>query len=196
MNREMNSGAFIRETVAPLLPSRGPVDTCPAVGIDEGLNNRQWVDPMLKRLVEESVISTAIPLWDQLRRRESGELFELVGSSGRKMREFFPSYDIGRPVKGHSTSDEDVVALLTSEFLSRDRVCLLTQNTKRDHGGLRSILELEIAPILENLKPKRLGILVLCQKPGSLLKEYTVLVEAILRAEIIAPGFEWRIVPN
>lgn len=192
----MNSGAFIRETVAPLLPKRGPVGISPVVGIDEGMNNSRWVGPMLKRLIAANAICAAIPLWYQLRRRDSGELLTLVGSSGKTMREFFPTHDIGRPVRGHSTPDEDVVALLTSEFLSRDRVCLLTQNKKRDCDGLRCILESEIAPVLESLEPKRLGLLVLCQTPGSSLKEYSAAVERILRDETIAPGFEWRIVPN
>lgn len=73
---------------------------------------------------------------------------------------------------------------------------MLTQNTKNDAAGLRRILQNEIAPALEELEPKQLGLLVLVQKPGSQLKEYCASVEYWLTTKKIEPGFRWEIVPE
>jgi hypothetical protein len=83
-----------------------------------------------------------------------------------------------------------------SYFVTNDRLCLLTQNTRNDAAGLRWILQTEVAPALDALQPKRLGLLALVQKPGSPLSEYCGSVEHWLSTRDVEPGFRWQLAPE
>lgn len=193
MPRHVNPGLFIRETVAPLLLSRTVSDPRPVLGIDEGLNDKQHVEPMVRRLLARGIVSMATPLWWQFRVKRDGTRISFLGTPNR-VRPL--NLDLGRHARGTSCPDEVVVAQLVAYFLNNDRLCLLTQNTKSDLAGLRWILETEVAPVLEELVPKRLGLLALVQKPGSRLEEYCALVERRLTTEEIQAGFRWELLPE
>jgi hypothetical protein len=194
MSRHSNPAAFIRETVGPSLVSRARSDHRPVLGIDEGLNDRQHVEPMTRRLVARGIVSMATPLWYQSRVLSDGTRINVLGSA------ISPSSltpDTGRPSRpAVSWPDEGVVTQLVTYFLTNDRLCLLTHNTRNDLAGLRRILQTEVAPALDALQPKRLGLLALVQKPGSPLNEYCGSVEHWLATRDVEPGLRWQLVPG
>ena len=164
MSRLMNSGNFLRHTVAPLLIHRGPINSMPVIGVDEGLNNEEHVYSLLVRLIQKGTIIKSIGLWYHIWETWSGKKEMIYGSPSDFLKTI---RGISRQLRGQSTPDEEVIALLTSEFLSSDRIVLLTQNKANNRDGLRWILEREVAPALEDMDPKRLGLLVLCRTPKS-----------------------------
>jgi hypothetical protein len=185
--RQFDIAEFFRDTLAPGLASIGRREPSLILGIDEGLNNPQYVGTLAADLVACGIASESIPLWYAQRKTKDGQKFSVLGNSVSKSL-LMP--DIGRTVPGASWPDEGVVALLVVNFLKADRVCLLTQNTKRDRNGLRDILESEVARALSELR--QLGLLVLAQKPGSKLKEYAAAVRAQLSSFGVPAGFQWK----
>jgi hypothetical protein len=193
MLRQFTPGLFIRDTVGPSLGSRTVTDRRPVLGIDEGLNDKLHIAPMVTRLVARGIVSSAIPLWYQFRVLADGTRMNVLGSE-ISVSPFMP--DVGRQERGTSWPDEGVVAHLVGYFLYCDRICLLTQNTSNDADGLRRILQTEVAPVLEALVPRRLGFLALVQKPRAPLEEYSALVEQRLATTEIQAGFHWELLPE
>lgn len=149
---------------------------------------------MIRKLVASGVVSMATPLWYQTRILSDGTRTNPLGGNVC-ISSLTP--DIGRPLlPGSSWPDEGVVAQLVTYFLVYDRLCLLTQNTKNDSAGLLRILQDEVGPVLDEMKPKRLGLLALVQKPGSRLNDYCISVEHWLTTKEIEPGFRWQLVPE
>lgn len=191
-DRGYNPAAFITTTLADAIRCREDRPGL-TLGIDEGMNNETHIGSLCRRLIAAGVVFASVPLWYQQRENAQGQRFMAVGSS------VSPSplmTDVGRAVRGSSWPDERVVALLVAEFLSTDRLCLFTQNTKNDVNGLRWILEREVGPALENLSPRRLGLLVLSPVAGTSLANYTEAVEHRLRSDKVLPGFHWENLPG
>jgi len=190
----MNPAGFLRDTLAPLLQASGTINPLPVIGVDEGLNDWRFVEPMLHRLVGSGAVHHSIPLWYQERKLISGQTFSTSGGEAIDHPAFSPSTGI----QGYSWPDEQVVALMATEFLSHDRLCILTQNKKRNRDGLRWILEKEVAPALQEPDLRRLGLLVLCHHLPSQcsVEAYCHAVEAELRHSVIEPGYHWKFVPS
>ena len=194
MSRQFNPARFIRDTVGPLLNSRTVSGNGPVLGVDEGLNDKRHMRPMTRRLVENGVVSMATPLWYQARVLPDGQRINLLGGAV-SISPLMP--EIGHPPHpGSSWPDEGVVAHLVAYFLQCDRLCLLTQNARNDSNGLRRILEDEVGPMLDEMKPKQLGLLALVQRPRSRLNDYCISVEHWLTTKEVEPGFRWQLVPD
>ena len=104
---------YIRETLAPLLAMRMVSDHRPVLGVDEGLNDIQHVEPMICRLVANGIVSMATPLWYQSRITSDGTSMNILGG---KISESPLVPDTGRPRRGTSWPDEGVVAQLIAYF--------------------------------------------------------------------------------
>jgi len=191
MQRLYHSARFIRETIVPLLASRTVAHPEPILAIDEGLNDRRYVDPMLRRLVANGTVSQAVPLWYQLRVLSDGSRISAAGGA-TALPLLLP--DIGRVERGTFWPDERVVAMLIAHFLTSDKLILLTQNTRNDLHGIRRILQTEVGPTLNELVPMRLGLLALVQKPGTSLSSYCASVEHWIMTKEVDAGFLWQVV--
>jgi hypothetical protein len=161
------------------------------LAIDEGLNNEEHIGGLGRRLINAGIANIVVPLWYQQRIDRQGQRFVVSGSS-LSPSSLWP--DIGRPVRGTSWPDERVVSMLVAHFSSCDRLCLLTQNTKRDRAGLWATLTREVAPAIEAIKPKHLGLLVLVQSPTMTLPGYVAAVEKRLARFAVSHGFAWELV--
>src|SRR5690242_8527902 len=96
--RQFDLRGFIEQTLTPLLPTRTVQSTAPMLGIDEGLNNEQYVGAMSRRLLQRGVISMVMPLWSQDRLTAKGERISVTGSSRIPAGPLLP--DPGRPIRG------------------------------------------------------------------------------------------------
>ncbi len=186
--RRFNPAGLLRETIGPTLAARGAIKLQPSLGVDEGLNSSKYVEPLLRRLVATRTVSGSKGLWQERRVRRSGETYTSQG--GARFED-----DCGA-VRGYSWPDEQVVSSMVFEFLFHDRLCLLTANTKRDRDGLRQILQAEVAPVLREEQQQRLGLLVLCQRPGTTLESYCQAVaQRLFHGPPIEAGFIWELAP-
>jgi len=176
-----------------MLNTRGVVNETPILGIDECLNNETHIGAMATRLVKTGVVLHSEPPWYSYRRTGAGEMILALGNSVTQSA-MVP--DTGKRIAGASWPDENVVGKFLCNFLAADRLCLLTQNTKKDVDGLWQILENEVRPMLEALTPKRLGLLILAQKPPATLEQYARAVEARLTTRpAVLPGYLWELLP-
>jgi hypothetical protein len=187
--RQMNSAGFLRETVAPILNARPPIEGPPFVGVDESLND-PMVESMLRRLAARGLIAGVAPLWSEPRIRPSGERFHVSGSAAKLVHKMDGGTSRRDPAFP-STADEVIVALLVTHFLSYDRLCLLTADVKRNVDGIWWIAHKEVGPALQQLEPFRLGLLALCQRPGSQRSDYCAAVETRLNTRGLEAGLEW-----
>ena len=194
MPRQFRPGQFIRATVGPALAAESRTGEGIVLGIDECLNDPEFVAPMVERLVRSGVIERARPLWYEARILGDGTRVNFLGGVDRNTRS---QHELGRPPRPASRwPDEGVVAQLVSHFVRHDRLCLLTKNTKNDRAGLKRILHDEVRPVLEALSPNRLGLLALVQRPGTSLSTYCAAVEGWLSCSAVERGFHWMEVPQ
>jgi hypothetical protein len=192
--RQFKIFQFINDVIAPAVAARGPIAQPPLLGCDEGLSDELYVGTMCRRLVRSGVVSRSEPLWYRLRQDESGSLISVLG--GSYTPELHPDLGYyGKEVRGYSWPDEGVVAAAACNFLHIDRICLLTNNKKRDVDGLYHIIMNEVRPALENIHPKRLGFLVLLRNSAVDLKTYCEAVESRLVYGEIKPGVAWEETP-
>jgi hypothetical protein len=121
---------------AASLSTRGPVDTRPAVGIDENLNDPA-LSIVLAQLIADGVILEAKPLWYQPRIAADGTSFSSLGSShGSRV----PGFGKTRPDPSRrSTPDEVVIAGAAAGFLPRTSDHLtFSRRTGPDSAAKRS----------------------------------------------------------
>jgi hypothetical protein len=205
--RQFRPGQFILSTIAPTLNASARQDARVVLGIDECVNAPQWIAPLVTRLMEHGHVSEATPLWYSTRpfadEQPEGApqfinkpgVFDRASAAAR--REAFKQ--LGIPQTGRHRSgqdewpDEGVVSLMVCAFLRSERVCLLTGNVARGVDGLYRILHDEVAPALESIQPRRLGLTALVRRPGSTLAEYAQAVEAWFRGHNVQPGFLWAV---
>lgn len=186
----MNPGEFIKtglKEVLERIPSRnGP----PALGVDEGLNDKKYVWPLVKSLQSNRIVDHGVALWHKQQQLKKGKIYKPADS-------FRPPWaipELWEDVRGASCHDENIVSSLVYYFTAHDRLCLLTTNTKNDKGGLRWILEREVQPAIAVTFPDRIGLLVLFQKPGSTLEQYCTAVESYLTQKGVGPGYNSQII--
>lgn len=190
-NRQQNPASFITGTIAKRVRCREAIYRL-VLGIDECMNNETHIGSLCRRLISGNIVNSAIPLWYQQRQDSQGRCLMVLGSSLSPMPpQILP--DTARAVRGFSWPDENVVTWLVAYFVSADRLCLLTQNSASDKGGLRRILDEEVGPALESLSPPRIGLLVLCKSAGTTLAEYAKAVEHRLRHGEVSPGYRWEL---
>jgi hypothetical protein len=143
------------------------------VGIDECLNHLV-IHQLGRKLVEQELAYAWRTLWYQFRQKEDGS------HSG---------HEIGVPIKHWSWSDEEVAAMLISLFGSADRVVLLSENTRRNQGGLRQILQTEIAPVLKTQRAGKLSLLAIFKKGKTDISQFAIEVETMLTSYTFTSGF-------
>ncbi len=114
------------------------------MAVDECLN-----DPITIKCVHElcskGLISGAVPLWNQIRVREDGSIFYVLGGVSKNLE--LP-FDVGKPEKHAGWDDLKVASLLVAGLINKN-VVLLTANTRRDEFGLRNILSKVVEPLLD-----------------------------------------------
>jgi hypothetical protein len=179
---------------APAVAARSPILLPPVLGIDEGLSDERYLGTMCSRLVRCGVVSQSQPLWYRRRQNETGNIITPLGGSYTPERHPELGH-YAKEVRGYSWPDEGVVAGAVINFMQFDRICLLTNNKKRDVDGLHYIIMNEVRPALENIEPKRLGLLVLLRNPAADLNTYCQAVERRLVHGEIKPGVAWEQTP-
>jgi len=189
--RQFRFAQFITETLGPIVSKRGIIDSAPIVGIDEGLNNEEYIGSMCRSLLISGTISCSQPLWYKRRQDETGRRISILGGSLSPFaQEATGGY--GREIRHYSWPDEGVVAAAVASFTHIDRYCILTTNKKNDANGLRQIIMNEVKPALETLQPQRLGLLVLVMSPSATLGTYSLAVASRLACRKIEPGVTWE----
>ena len=95
----------------------------------------------------------------------------------------------GVPRKHWSFPDRRVVDAVVAQFLSHDRVVLLTENTRNDQEGLWRILHNELKPALELCGNGRLGFWLAAKRGASSFESYCAAIREALKIEGVRPGF-------
>ena len=76
--RQFDPGAFIT-TLADLIASGGRRDSKVVLGLDEGMNDKEHIPSLCRRLQAANLISWSVPLWYQQRVNAKGERFTVLG---------------------------------------------------------------------------------------------------------------------
>jgi hypothetical protein len=98
-----------------------------------------------------------------------------------------PVGDIGRPVRGKSWPDENVISLAVIHFTNCDRVGLLTEDLK-----MRRWIQPAIAPLIAQYGMGRLGFHVFARrKATTTIIDFCQHIRDVLTGPGIAPGFVW-----
>src|ERR1700683_4342087 len=122
----------------------------PFLGIDECVNCKEIAE-LARRLIKKGLIDSAGPLWERTHERNGVLVCSIPGGVDKDslLRKPNPLLaDVGVPVEHRSWSDFQVVQMLVANFLSNDRLILLSANTRDDAGGLRRLLNEIVAPSL------------------------------------------------
>ena len=106
-----------------------------------------------------------------------------------------PGHKYGLPVKGYSFSDRQVVEGIAAKFVTVDRLVVLSANLKGDPEGLRKLLEVHVAPILQGQHRDRFGLLVLMRGRKTPWSQYAAALEQRLTTGVM-PGYEYQVVPR
>ena len=162
----------------------------PFVGIDECLN-RAEVHRLCRDLLQARLIDSSEPLWYELRERDGAIVASFLGgvdqhSMLRKPNSPLP--DIGVPVKHHSWTDLRVIQLLLAHFTTYDRVVLLSENTRCDQDGLRSLLRRHVGPALTS-HPHGLSLTALFRRGNTRIDTYATAVTAFFTRGSYPPGY-------
>jgi hypothetical protein len=181
-----NSGAFLTEFLTRHA-SLQPRSTIPMAAIDECATHPE-VGKAIRRAIQCDLLFMSRPMWDQLRQRSDGSYLLLEGSPIRGALP--PGEEFGLPVKGYSVPDQKVVASSVTQFITADRVLVLTANTRRDANGLRQLLDRELRPVLDASHQDRFGLLVLMKKGKTTWEAYTRAILRRLENLGVAPEYE------
>lgn len=183
---------FFEETIRPLVAGRAtsPIRK-PFLLLDECVDNRD-VDQAALELFTSGRCAGGTGLWQALRATADGSRFLLAGGVPKGCK--VPG--LGLPVKGWSWPDTDVVDLLVAHFTTEDRIVLLTENTKRNQGGLWRLVHEEIKPSLEAHGGGRLGLLVLAKRGKATHSAYAKAVLDRLSNGGVERGFSADMLPG
>jgi len=169
-NTEGDIAAFLRGMrLGPALERR----VRPFVGIDECFNRREIVK-LARELLRRNLIDSSGPLWYETREREGVIVGSFPGGVDKDSAFRRPNPligDIGVPVKHRSWSDYRVAQMLVVNFLSYDRLVLLSENIRNDHNGLRTILKEFVAPTLK-ARPDGLSLTALFKGGKTRIEDY------------------------
>ena len=180
-NPDGDIAAFLRKLVLRPASDR-PMK--PFVGYDECLNDRRIAE-LARSLIRGGLIEVASPLWYQPRHKNGVVVVSILGGLDRdsRLREpnsFIP--DVGTRIDGYSWSDFRVVQMLVVNFVSRDKLILLSANTeKKRRDGLRRILNDVVAPVLA-YRQDPLYLTALFKKPKTNIADYCLRVTDFLKA--------------
>ena len=84
----------------------------------------------------------------------------VMGSLGKTR----PPWEIGKPLKHSSASDEDIICHLVARFHSSNRLVFLTENRKGDVHGVARLLTDFVEPALRAQASDRFGLLTVFKK--------------------------------
>jgi hypothetical protein len=155
------------------------------------------VVPTVRSGIRHNTVLACRPLWTQLRRKADGTLFHLEGRAPRES--LWAGEDWGTRVPGHSVSDRDALRAGVANFLTADRLVILSANVrldlKRDPQGLRALLTTEIAPILRRHHQGRFGLLALMKGARISWSTFAVALAARLASPAaVSVGFDYHVV--
>jgi hypothetical protein len=165
----------------------GALPTLPIIGVDECANNGA-IAQLARQVLKESLALMVRPLWLQLHKTEDGRTSMYSGSANAAVREL---HDLGTPVKGHSWQDKYVVQLLVAQLGTSANVVLLTENRRRDQGGLCSILGEVVGPAMRLPEYQHLSLSVLMKRGKTTWAEYASKVLGHLQTQLVNPGYTY-----
>ncbi len=148
------------------------------VAVDECLD-RPEIIRLVESLVGRGLVFIAGPIWHQIRVLADGTFVCTPGTPSRNS----PSQigrDIGKPLKGFSWSDLEVVQSLVAWLGIYNKVILLTENLLTDQKGLRKLLNKLVKPHVNSYHRNRISFVVLYKKGKTNIEDYCRNVEQIV----------------
>lgn len=170
-NVEGNIAGFLHNlTLSPAAERR----TRPFLGIDECLNRRE-IEQLAQMLLQRGLVDSSAALWYETRERDGVIVGSFAGGIAKDSAFRGPDSlitDIGVPVKHGSWSDHRVLQMLVVHFTSYDNLILLSENTRNNADGLRSILREVVGPSLKD-RSDVLSLTALFKKGKTSIDQYT-----------------------
>jgi hypothetical protein len=121
-----------------------PARQAPLVCVDECLNRSEIRDTILQ-LMARGLALGSMPLWPEKRLHPDGSPFYVWGGYNRSGSN---SPFRGAPAKEFSWSDNAVAFTLVAQFSGVDHVVLLSENRRRNIGGLARVLRDDVQKVL------------------------------------------------
>jgi hypothetical protein len=100
----------------------------------------------------------------------------------------------GEPVKGYSFSDRRAVETAIANFVTADRILILSANVRGDPQGLRKLVTKEVAPVLQTHHCGRFGMLVFMKGRKTPWSTFTSALATRLADDSVPIGFEYHVV--